>query len=695
MTVSPLKNGHVQCFELTPARGRLSSGWVLITALLEHQGATLQGTLVTETKAGERRFSPLPITLKGRLHELARLPAGVRSAWVELASSLPVQCKVPFQVQPIGTLASRYVIYRRIVHTPASQRRALGITMGMQLFRPYRAYRLAANTRYYMASPTYAEWIALYERFTPADLSRLQRAVKGPRLREVAFEVVIDAWEHADANAIANSLRSLERQHAFSCRACILVDDNGAATLPPSLQERAPVVNMAGLEARLAAAGHTWVFTLQPGTELAPWALAWMAVEAAKEETQLIYSDHDYLLAGQRQDPVFKPDWSEELARASGYVGTAFALRSELLLKVLRQSGFASAYQLMLDAAALAGAGGVCHIPAVLCHHARPLQPVRPQRHTLEQHLSRQGVTAGVEAVGDYLRVRYPLPAPLPRVSIVVPTRDALNYLQTCVESVLEKTTWPHYELLIVDNQSSDPATLAYFDQVSQDERIRVVPYDQPFNFSAINNFAVQQARGEVICLLNNDTEVISPNWLEEMVSRLLQPGVGVVGARLYFGDGRVQHAGDVLGPGGCASHLHGILEGDDPGYMHRAVLAQDLSAVTAACFVTRRALFEQLGGLDADHLSVAFNDVDYCLRVREAGWRVIYTPYAELYHHESVSRGKDDSPEKQARAKSEADYMRARWGHVIERDPFYNPNLNYSQPDFKLGKIPRVGWPW
>ncbi len=249
--------------------------------------------------------------------------------------------------------------------------------------------------------------------------------------------------------------------------------------------------------------------------------------------------------------------------------------------------------------------------------------------------------------------------------------------------------------MLIVDNQSAEAETLAWFDAISADSRVKVIRFDAPFNFSAINNAAARQAQGEVLCLLNNDTQVISPGWLEEMVSRLLQPRVGVVGAKLYYADGRVQHAGDAVGPGGLADHLHSRLPGDAPGYCDRAVLAQALSAVTAACLVTRRDLYERLGGLNEADLAVAFNDVDYCLRVREAGWQVHFTPYAELYHLESVSRGKDDNPEKQARAAAEAAYMRKRWAQVLEHDLFYNPNLNYRRPDFSLGHAPRVETPW
>src|SRR5690606_9991117 len=285
------------------------------------------------------------------------------------------------------------------------------------------------------------------------------------------------------------------------------------------------------------------------------------------------------------------------------------AVRASTLQAVVGRLGYVpDAYELAVEVG-LSG-GDIGHIPAVLWHErGQSLAPV-PER--LSPILARHGINARAEQDSrGHARVRYQVPQPLPMVSIVIPTRDMLHFLKPCVESVLSKTTWPSFEILIVDNQSSCPDTRAYMGSVEADPRVRVLSYDHQFNFSAINNFAVEQARGDVICLLNNDTEVISPDWLEEMVSRLSQPGVGVVGARLYFSDGRVQHAGDVVGPGGCAHHLFGILEADDPGYMSRAVLPQDLSAVTAACLVTPKKLFQSLGGLDAENLKVAFNDVD------------------------------------------------------------------------------------
>jgi len=439
------------------------------------------------------------------------------------------------------------------------------------------------------------------------------------------------------------------------------------------------------------------VLFTRPGNSLEPWALAWFLTEAAAHpDAMLVYSDHAWLDGTETPTaPRFKPDWSPELQTASHYIGDCVLVKTSALKDVFDVLGhMPSVYELALELGVGVNEAQIRHVPAVLWHQAG--EESQPSEEQLTSHLQRHDRIAEVARdKRGHLRVRYGLPVDLPKISIVIPTRDMLHFLQPCVDSILAQTIWPDYEILILDNQSTCPDTLAYMDSMVSAQRVRVLRYDYPFNFSAINNFAVDHAEGELVCLLNNDTEVLSPDWLDEMASRLLQPGVGAVGARLYFADGRVQHAGDVLGPGGCANHLHGIIEADDPGYMNRAVLPQELSAVTAACLLTYRSLYQELGGLDEESLAVAFNDVDFCLRIREAGYRVVYTPYAELYHYESVSRGKDDDPVKKARAEKEVAYMRERWADVIERDPFYNPNLNYAKPDFTLGKYPRVDWPW
>ena len=266
------------------------------------------------------------------------------------------------------------------------------------------------------------------------------------------------------------------------------------------------------------------------------------------------------------------------------------------------------------------------------------------------------------------------------------------------IESVLDRIPKLHlskydYEILIIDNDSNDPATLRYLQQLTSEGRVRVIRDDRPFNFSALNNNAVHAASGELIGLLNNDLEIISPDWLSEMVAIALQPDVGAVGAKLLYPDNTLQHAGIILGLGAdrVAGHAHYHFPKSRHGYFGRTHLISSFSAVSAACLVIKKSIYEQVGGLDEMNLPIAFNDVDFCLRVQDAGYHNIWTPYAELYHHESASRGYDNTPEKQARFAKETQYMKLRWGDLLFNDPAYNPNLTLEQEDFSLATPPRV----
>jgi GT2 family glycosyltransferase len=523
----------------------------------------------------------------------------------------------------------------------------------------------------------------------------------------------------ADIDALKTTLDSVREQLYLNVRVLVITPREEVAAVRAAAGggDWLCVQAQDALPATIAplSAAQDWWLALPPGAALAEHALYWLASAALADlQRQLLYCDHDYLAAdGNRVDPEFKPDWSLELLRSSNYIRAAAAVRSDLASAALAcpQQALAGAlagvlaeggqHDWLLRCVERLAEREIHHLPAVLLHlpqraEEEPQGDAARAPGPVTAHLRRLGIQAevGLSANG-HNRVRYALPAPAPLVSLIVPTRDALPHLRACVESVLAKSTYRHFELLVVDNQSAEADTLRYLADLQTHPQVRVLNYTLPFNFSAINNFAAGQARGEALCLLNNDTEVISPDWLEEMLAHLAQPAVGAVGAKLYFSDGRVQHAGDTVGPGGCAHHLHSFLAPSDPGYCGRAVQAQDLSAVTGACLLTWRKLYLELGGLDEIHLPVAFNDVDYCLRVREAKRRVVWTPYAELYHHESVSRGKDDSPEKLARTKREADYMRKRWGHVMQHDPFYNPNLSYERPDFSLSPAPVIERPW
>jgi GT2 family glycosyltransferase len=289
--------------------------------------------------------------------------------------------------------------------------------------------------------------------------------------------------------------------------------------------------------------------------------------------------------------------------------------------------------------------------------------------------------------VPNTYRTIWPLPQPVPLVSLLIPTRDKKDITEIAVCSILDKTTYPHYEIIILDNGSVEAETLNWFTAIqNKDSRVRVIRYDHPFNYSAINNFGVTHSNGSIIGLVNNDVEVINPEWLTEMVSHACRMEIGCVGAKLYYGNDTIQHAGVILGIGGVANHSHLKFRRKDPGYFGRLICVQNYSAVTAACLIVKREIYNQVSGLEEKYLKVAFNDVDFCLKVREAGYRNLWTPHAELYHHESISRGSEDTPEKQTRFQMEVEFMKNKWRDVLKQDPYYSPNLAKDREDFSIG---------
>jgi GT2 family glycosyltransferase len=285
--------------------------------------------------------------------------------------------------------------------------------------------------------------------------------------------------------------------------------------------------------------------------------------------------------------------------------------------------------------------------------------------------------------------VRFVMKAPRPAVTIVIPTRDRADLLEACVESVLSSTTYGNFRVMIVDNGSQDPAACELLARYRA-RGIAVSRDEAEFNFSALNNRAIAQVSTELVCLLNNDVRIVTPEWLEEMAGIATRPGVGAVGARLWFPSGTLQHAGLVLGIAGFAGYAHKNLPRGEGGYASRAVLQQDFSAVTAACLLVRKRIYDEVGGLD-ESLSVAFNDVDFCLRLRAAGYRNAWTPYAELIHDESASRGGESTPEKVERLGGEMRLLRKRWGKALYEDPCYSPNLTLDREDFSLAWPPRI----
>jgi GT2 family glycosyltransferase len=424
-------------------------------------------------------------------------------------------------------------------------------------------------------------------------------------------------------------------------------------------------------------------------------------------EVQILYSDEDKIdTRGRRYDPYFKCALNYELLLSQNMVSHLGVYRRSLIQEIGGfRTGFEGSqdYDLALRALERVEPSNVRHIPGVLYHwRAMPGSTAlwsgekdyagASARRAVAEHLGRRGHKADVCEAPEapcFNRVRFALPEPAPLVSIIIPTRDQAVLLGACIDSITRLTSYPKYEIIIIDNGSVEARTRVLLERVVGGH-IRVFRHEAEFNFSKLNNLGVKIARGTLLCLMNNDVEVLTPDWLEEMVSHAAREDVGCVGARLWYPGGGLQHGGVLLGVGGVAAHAHGNVKRGDPGYFGRAVLLQSLSAVTAACLLVRRSIYDGVGGLD-EKLRVAFNDIDFCLRVAKAGYRNVWTPYAEMLHHESASRGYEDTSEKQSRFRKEIEIMSRRWGGFLANDPAYNPNLTLERSDFGLAWPPRT----
>ncbi len=565
---------------------------------------------------------------------------------------------------------------------------------------------------------SHARWALLYDSFSAAGLAALTARVQ--RIEEgTLISVIVPVYETPEI-WLRRCIESVINQAYPRWELCLADDASSAPHVRRLLDAyvqrdaRIKVVHrvarghiVEASNSALALAEGDFVAFLDHDDELPAHALLELA-EAIRNHPSaaLLYSDEDKMDAvGQRFEPYFKPDWNPDLERSQHYICHLTAIRADLVRAVggLR-SGFEGSqdHDLVLRCTERLQPHQIVHIPKILYHwraiagstalHADAKDYARLAGvKAVSEHLARIGAKAAVSLLphGHY-RVRWSLPHPVPRVSLIIPTRDNRALLEACVSSILTRTTYPSYEILIIDNQTRCAETLAYLDTLARHERIRVLKFDKPFNYSAINNWAVSQSHSEIIGLVNDDIEVITPGWLEEMASQACRPEIGAVGAMLYYPDGRIQHAGVILGLFGVANHAFAGMPKGYVGHGGRTHVAQNLSAVTGACLVVRRAVFEQVGGLD-EQLAVAYNDIDFCLRVREAGYLNLWTPFAELYHHESASRGADNSSEKLTRFRGEVAIMDARWGALLRNDPAYNPNLTLTDFDFLPSFPPRV----
>jgi O-antigen biosynthesis protein len=459
----------------------------------------------------------------------------------------------------------------------------------------------------------------------------------------------------------------------------------------------------------LSLATGEYIGLLHAGDELSPDAL-YEVVRSLQNNCSgdMIYSDEDKIdCHNHRSDPFFKPDWSPDLFVSWMYTGNFGVYNKKIIDKI---GGFREEYnksgEYDLALRFIEKTDRIHHIPKVLYHRRIAFVPAATALGTnrdarnmgkkaLTEYMKRNSIEGEVSEglwIGSYNLKRKLLRTPL--VSVIVPTKDNVVVLKRCIDSIFQKTSYTNYEIIIVDNNSKDKKTYDYFREIETIQKVKILKYEKEFNFSAINNFAVKNVSGEILLFLNNDTEVITNDWMTAMLEHAQQSEVGAVGCKLLYPDNTIQHSGVILGinsisipfENGVAEHAHKHFPKSSDGYFGRLNVIQNFSAVTAACMMVRKELFEKVGGFDEQNLKVSFNDIDLCLKIRELGYRIVYTPYAELYHYESLSRGYEDTQEKSEQSAREFRYMREKWGEKIDKgDPYYNSNLSLRYDDFRI----------
>ena len=553
----------------------------------------------------------------------------------------------------------------------------------------------------------YQEW---YEKNKPSE-EELARQRKKKWKNPVVISVLVPAYRTPEV-FLKQMMESVLFQTYPYLELCIADGsgtDDSVENVVKEYQKKDPRVRYRRLEKNEGIAGNTnaaiemasgdYLALFDHDDLLSPNALFEVASAIEKEKADVIYTDEDKVTSDLKEhfQPHFKPDFNPDLLCANNYICHLFVVKRSLALKLGGQDpAYDGAQDYDFIFRCTENAEKIVHVAKILYHWrvhqastadnpSSKLYAFDAGKRAIEAHLARIGAKAEVSHTKDlgFYRVKYQVQGN-PMVSIVIPNKDEKETLKKCLESIWKKTSYPNYEIILVENNSTTQEIRDYYKELDGKERVRVVYWDKEFNYSAINNFGISYAKGEYILCLNNDITVISPDWLEELLANCQRPEVGIVGARLYYPDNTIQHAGIVLGMGGCAGSLFVGLARSRGGYLHKAALQQDLSAVTAACFMVKKEVFEKAGGFE-EKLAVAFNDVDFCLKVRHAGYLVVYNPYAELYHHESKTRGYENTEAKKRRFQEEIEYMRCHWMPDILRDPYYNENLSLKASDYSL----------
>ena len=566
----------------------------------------------------------------------------------------------------------------------------------------------------------YRSWVAAHDTLSAGDEMRMRR-MAAEFSRRPLISILTPVY-NTNGDLLRAAIDSVLAQTYDNWELC-LVDD--CSTLP---HVREILAAYSGRDTRIKVAyrpenGHiseasnsalalatgSWIALLDHDDLLAPQAL-FCVVDAinSNPDAKVIYSDEDKVdLQGVRRYPYFKPDWNYDLFLSHNMISHCGVYRTALVREV---GGFrvslegSQDYDLALRCIERIRPSEIHHIPHVLYHWRmlpgstalrsteKPYAQIAAAR-AISEHLNRLCIRANVQIIDAGYKVCYALPEPPPLVSLIVTVAAMDCRLERCISSIRSRTSYPDYEIICVGRIGSYPINIPWQDHQTKRPEIRVLQ-DRPYrNAAEMINDGVAAARGSVIGLIDANTEVITPDWLNEMVALALQPAVGAVGARLWSANDHLQHAGLILGIGGVAGYGHRGLPRGHPGSCGRAALTQSVSGVTDACLIVRKDTYQHVGGLDETKLTAAFRDVDFCLKLRELGYRNVWTPHAELYY--SLAPGFDETPESKQRFSEDCAYMQRRWGAELTQDPAYNPNLTLEREDFSLAFPTRAKKLW
>lgn len=573
-------------------------------------------------------------------------------------------------------------------------------------------------------------WIRLHERFEPEEVpygpwyeAYVPDETELEKQRQHHFEysplisVAVPAYRTPEKFLI-QMMESLIAQTYGNWELCIAngsPEDAAMKTVLEKYTKKDSRIRVSELTENKGIAGNTnaalemaqgeFVGLLDHDDLLAPNALYEIALALGRDRAlDAVYTDEDKVTTelDEHFQPHLKPDFNLDLLRSNNYICHFFVVRRSIVQKI---GGFRQEFDGAQDHdfifRCIETAEKVGHIPEILYHWrthkastadnpASKMYAFDAGKRAIEAHLKRTGTEGTVSHTPDlgFFRVKYPVQGQ-PLVSIIIPNKDEKETLKACIDSIRAKTEYPNYEIIIVENNSTTDEIFQYYKELSQDPRIRLLRWKKEFNYSAINNYGVRHANGEYLLFLNNDVTVITPGWIRELLGVCQRPEVGAAGVKLIYPDDTIQHAGCVIGLGGIAGHMFVDMPANRTGYLHKASILQDMSAVTAACMMMKRAVFEEAGGF-TEKLSVAFNDVDLCLKVRKNHKLIVYDPYVQLYHMESKTRGAEDNKEKVRRFQEEIEYMRCQWIDILKKgDPYYNKNLSLTKWNYSLRPLP------